>query len=202
MGYFDGLVSGSFKTAQDGRKLFFPWGILGSGYAIPSDEQYQRLRSQVKAYLMIGLLLIIGSGAFAGYPVQIALGGGLMAFYLLWMWRTLSGLKRSDEALSLNESMTSQAKAHGAVVLWLLEIVSILFGRQRYMDVADRSEQLAGCTRRDFVFRDLSGQDHPHAGAPTAIGQPSVLRLKSTGTLCDVAKSPSIWTDPSICRRK
>jgi hypothetical protein len=30
MGYFDGLASGSFKTSQDGRRLFFPWGVLGS----------------------------------------------------------------------------------------------------------------------------------------------------------------------------
>ena len=36
-GYFNALTSGYFKTGADGRKLFFPWGIFGSGYAIPSD---------------------------------------------------------------------------------------------------------------------------------------------------------------------
>jgi hypothetical protein len=36
MGYFDVLTVGCFKTAQDERKLFFPWGILGRGYIIPS----------------------------------------------------------------------------------------------------------------------------------------------------------------------
>ena len=29
MGYFDGLTSGSFKTTQDGRRLFFPVGLSG-----------------------------------------------------------------------------------------------------------------------------------------------------------------------------
>ncbi len=38
MGYFDGLTSGSFKTAEDGRRLFFPWGVLGSGYALPRSR--------------------------------------------------------------------------------------------------------------------------------------------------------------------
>jgi hypothetical protein len=28
MGYFDALASASFKTAADGRRLFFPWGVL------------------------------------------------------------------------------------------------------------------------------------------------------------------------------
>ena len=31
MGYFDGLTSASFNTNQNGRPLFFPWGVLGSG---------------------------------------------------------------------------------------------------------------------------------------------------------------------------
>ena len=44
MGYFDALTSGYFKTAPDGRKLFFPWGVLGRGYAIDSEQDYERLR--------------------------------------------------------------------------------------------------------------------------------------------------------------
>ena len=59
MGYFDGLTSGSFKTAQDGRRLFFPWGVLGSGYAIASEQDYQRLRRQVKAYMVAMLVLVM-----------------------------------------------------------------------------------------------------------------------------------------------
>ncbi len=35
-GYFNALTAGYFKTGADGRKLFFPWGTMGRGYAIPS----------------------------------------------------------------------------------------------------------------------------------------------------------------------
>jgi Ca2+/Na+ antiporter len=127
MGYFDGLTSGSFKTAQDGRKLFFPWGVLGSGYAIASEPDYQRLRQQVKAYMAVTLVLVIVSGMYEPYLAPLAAAAVLVCFYLGWMWRVLPRLQRSDEKLSLQESMTSQAQAHGAVMLWVLEIASILF---------------------------------------------------------------------------
>ena len=44
MGYFDALTSGYFKTTPEGRKLFFPWGVLGRAYAIDSQQDYERLR--------------------------------------------------------------------------------------------------------------------------------------------------------------
>ena len=47
MGYFDALTSSYFKTAADGRKLFFPWGVLGRGYLFDSDRDYERLRRQL-----------------------------------------------------------------------------------------------------------------------------------------------------------
>jgi Gpi18-like mannosyltransferase len=127
MGYFDGLTGGSFKTAQDGRRLFFPWGVLGSGYAIASEQDYQRLRQQVKAYMVVTLVLVIASGMYEPYLAPLAAAALLACFYLAWMWRMLPHMARSNEKLSLQESMTSQARAHGAVVLWLLEIVSIVF---------------------------------------------------------------------------
>jgi hypothetical protein len=127
MGYFDGLISGSFKTAQDGRRLFFPWGVLGSGYAIASEQDYRRLRQQVKAYMAVTLVSVIASGMYEPYIAPLAAAAVLVAFYIAWMWRMLPRMQRSGEKLSLQESMTSQAQAHGATVLWLLEIVSIAF---------------------------------------------------------------------------
>jgi hypothetical protein len=127
MGYFDGLTSGSFKTSHDGRRLFFPWGVLGGGYAIASEQDYLRLRQQVKTYVMVTLVLVIVSGMYEPYLMPLAAAALLVCFYLAWMWRVLPRLQRSDEKLSLQESMTSQAQAHSAVVLWGLEIASIIF---------------------------------------------------------------------------
>ena len=127
MGYFDGLTSGSFKATQDGRRFFFPWGVLGSGYAIATEQNYRRLRQQVKAYMVVTLVLVIASGIYEPYRAPLAAAALLVAFYLAWMWRVLPHMERSDEKLSLQESMTTQARAHGPVVLWLLEIASIVF---------------------------------------------------------------------------
>jgi len=141
MGYFDGLTSASFKTTQDGHRLFFPWGVLGSGYAIASEQDYLRLRQQVKGFMIVSLVLVIGSGSFEGYFVPVVLGGVLIAFYLAWMWHLLRRLKVSGERMSLQESMTSQAHAFGAVVLWLLGIVAFAcVGAGIYMLVVDPSQ--------------------------------------------------------------
>ena len=124
---FDGLTSGSFKATQDGRRFFFPWGVLGSGYTIATEQNYRRLRQQVKAYMVVTLVLVIASGIYEPYRAPLAAAALLVAFYLAWMWRVLPHMERSDEKLSLQESMTTQARAHGPVVLWLLEIASIVF---------------------------------------------------------------------------
>ncbi len=149
MGYFDGLTSGSFKTTRDGHRFFFPWGVLGGGYAIASEQDYLRLRQQVKAYMVAMLVLVIASGIYEPYLAPLAIGALLVGFYVTWMWRVLPRLKRSDEKLSMRESMTSQAQAHGPVVLWLLEITAIaLFVASVVMLVFDPGSRLAGlaCT--------------------------------------------------------
>jgi hypothetical protein len=124
MGYIEWLISGSFKTTEDGRRLFFPWGVFGRGYAIASEENYWRLRQQVKAYSVVILLVMIVT---PGYTITVALEALLVALYLAWMWVLLPRLQAADEGLSLRESITSQARAHGPVLLWLLNIVSLAF---------------------------------------------------------------------------
>ena len=85
MGYFDGLTSGSFKTAEDGRKLFFPWGVLGRGYVLASEQDDARLRRQLKVYMMVSLALIIFTGPLAGNLATLALAGPLVGFHFVWM---------------------------------------------------------------------------------------------------------------------
>ena len=74
MGYFDALTSGYFKTTPEGRKLFFPSGVLGRGYAIKSQQDYERLRRQVKAYTIVSLVLIVGVTALQAYVGAVVIG--------------------------------------------------------------------------------------------------------------------------------
>ena len=127
MGYFDALTSSSFKAGQDGRKLFFPWGVLGRGYIIDSDQRYDELRRLIKGYTIISLVSVIGSSSLLGTVASFVVVGLLIGFYSIWMLYLLRDLRPSDERLSLRESTTSQAKAHNLVVLWLLEIGALAF---------------------------------------------------------------------------
>lgn len=126
MGYFDALTSGAFKTAQDGRRLFFPWGVVGPGYVLASEQDYDRLHRHIKIFMIVALVLIIGTmtlQVYVGATVTVL----LMAGYAAWARNEVRGLKPADERLSLDESMTSQAVSHNAGFLWAAAIVSLLF---------------------------------------------------------------------------
>jgi len=127
MGYFDALSGANFKTGQDGSKLFFPWGILGRGYAIASDEDYRRLQQQIKIYMIVSLVLIMASGSAASSWSSFLVAIPLIGFYLVWMRYVLRRLKRSNEKLTLRETANFQAQAHNAVILWLLGLLSAAF---------------------------------------------------------------------------
>ena len=73
------------------------------------------------------LVLIVGVAALQAYVGAVVIGALLIAFYLGWMRYLLRGLQASDERLSLQDSMTSQARAHSVTGLWLLQIGALAF---------------------------------------------------------------------------
>jgi hypothetical protein len=127
MDYFEAMASSSFKTAADGRQLFFPWRAWGRGYVIGSELGYARLRRQITIYNIAAIVLIVGTLIPLGFVAGFAMAAALMVFYLAWTRYLLRGLQPSDERLSLRESMTSQARAQGPVLLWIGEVGSIAF---------------------------------------------------------------------------
>ena len=124
MGYFDALTSSYFKTAQDGRKLFFPWGVLGRGYIVDSEQAYERLRRQIKVFTLIGLVLIFGASALARYVAALVIAAVFIVFYVVWSPFLLRGLQQSNEKLSLEESMTSQ----GGRLLGIIALAFVVLG--------------------------------------------------------------------------
>jgi hypothetical protein len=127
VGYFDALTSSSFKTAPDGRRLFFPYGVLGRGYVLGSEQEYERLRWQIKIFTIVTLVLILAAAGMRAFWVAGVVTALLIAFYLVWVRFLLRGLQPTDERLSLEESMTSQARTHNVAMLWAMEILSLLF---------------------------------------------------------------------------
>lgn len=160
MGYFDALTSASFKTAADGSRLFFPYGIWGRGYAIPSEQDYGRLQRQLKTYYAVMFTLIIGGSLLVRiidlsllqtYVAEGVVVAVLLGFHQVWMRSVRRRLQPSNEALSLQESLTTQARLAGPAVLWSLEIISLIFvGGGIAMLISDPSNWLAALAATVF----------------------------------------------------
>ena len=126
MGYFDGLTSGYFKTTREGSRLFFPWGVWGRGYVVGSELDYERLRGQIKIFVIAGMALMLGAVALQRFLAGLLVLAALYVFYLVWTRYLVHGLQQSDERLSVRESMNSQAKEQSPILLWVAEIGSIV----------------------------------------------------------------------------
>ena len=126
-GYFNALTAGYFKTGADGRKLFFPWGTMGRGYAIPSVERFESMHLQLKIYMIVSMVLIIAPIAAQYYVIGFAVSAALMIFYAAWTQFLKRGLLPSEERMSIGENMATQARIHNKGMLWAMEITSVLF---------------------------------------------------------------------------
>lgn len=127
MGYFDALTSSSFKTTKDGRRLFFPWGTLGRGYLIPTEEEYEKLRRKVKLYFIICLpitILLVSRLNFLGDLLLLLV---LTVPYLFWANKQSRKFEPSNEKYTFKQSFGTQAREHNVLTLWLLEIGSLAF---------------------------------------------------------------------------
>jgi Ca2+/Na+ antiporter len=126
-GYFNALTAGYFKTGADGRKLFFPWGAMGRGYAIPSEQHYERMHRQLKIYMIVSLVLIIAPIAAQFYITGFIVAAALMIFYAAWTPFLKRGLEPSEERMSVRDNIATQARIHNKGMLWAMEIASIVF---------------------------------------------------------------------------
>jgi hypothetical protein len=100
---------------------------MGRGYVIPSHEDYEGLHRRIMIYHIVSLVTVVGAVAARLYLVAFVLAGLSIVFYRAWMSYLLRGLEPTEERLSIQESMATQAHAHGALGLWLLEIVALMF---------------------------------------------------------------------------
>ena len=127
MGYFDALTSGYFRTTEDGRRLFFPWGPIGRGYVVGTAEQFRRLRRRIRSYYVVSLPLTIGAVVFAGLLGGAVILPVVIVPYAIWVRIQCRDLALADERLTFTESRINQAREFNTVTLWLLEISSLAF---------------------------------------------------------------------------
>lgn len=127
MGYFDGLTDAAFKTDEQGRKVFYPWGVLGKGYVTRDEDHYQNLRSKIKWGYIISLpAIIIGQVAY-GWQLAVLFAVVYTVWYLVMLKLWLSGLEISNEKITVAEARRNSARSHSRGMLIFLTFVSIVF---------------------------------------------------------------------------
>src|SRR5262249_30423753 len=82
------FVGKYLKTDSDGRTVFFPWGYLGPGYVIASDEERQRLSRHLNILFRLAIFVwapVFAVTLFLAGPVgAIAIGVLALILYAVW----------------------------------------------------------------------------------------------------------------------
>lgn len=47
----------SFKTGETGETYFYPWGVIGKGYVLPSKEREEQIRNFLYRCNIVGLVV-------------------------------------------------------------------------------------------------------------------------------------------------
>ena len=126
MGYFDALTTSSFKTTDDGRRFFFPYGIIGRGFIIPTEDEYHKMRRTVKIYMMISLSFVIIATRFP-LLIGLAVVAILLIPYFLWAHVKSRQMQVTQEKLTFKEHELNVTRVHNFLDLWLLELGAIGF---------------------------------------------------------------------------
>jgi len=140
MGFFEAIAASSFTTDSEGRRLFFPWGVLGKGYLIPTDAEYQHLRvTLIRTYQILiptTVLLIVLLQRWMPWPPLVLLLPFCLG-YPVWVRRVTARWSQSAEHLSIRQSMTNQAQHQSRFVLWFFLICQLAFIAAGFGIIAD-----------------------------------------------------------------
>ena len=134
LGYFDTIVSNSFKTDDDGRDIFFPWGSFGRGYEIPSEAESERLRRILirmnKTWLpMVFVVPFFPILVSPHWWIIFVLLLPFTAGHVLWVRHLTKGLRRSEvrmTRLTFRENFARTVEAHSMWMLWLGLLILLL----------------------------------------------------------------------------
>ena len=126
MGYFDNITSSMFKTSQDGKKLFYPFGVFGQGYIIPDEISYNKIYKLIKINYMVMVpnSIIAGSGRNV-YKVSLLVLYTII--YLWWINKECRKFETTSEKYTFRERTINFAGIFNSKILWMFNIVAIAF---------------------------------------------------------------------------
>jgi len=127
MGYFDGLIDGSMKEDEHGRTVFYPFGVLGKGKVIPSDEEKQDLRNFIKRFYQFLFPLMILGGCTVGWLWTAVASSAVLVPYYYVLHKKIRNFSTASSRLTFAESLRNSALSYGGLTLWVLFLASLAF---------------------------------------------------------------------------
>ena len=128
MGFLDTLAGKSFMAAKDGRWIYFPWGYMGPGYIIPSEEDYQRLKKRVKVFFICYLFIMISFGFVILHWLRDTPEAVLFLIIpaRLWFYSQVRHLERADnETIAKEQSIVASRVILGVAIVIVVGIYRI-----------------------------------------------------------------------------
>jgi hypothetical protein len=118
-------VEGAFKKDASGNTLFFPWGVLGSGFVIGSEDARLRIRAFYVRMMMVILPAIFIIQVFVGFWLNLVMLPIFTVWYQYNVKRMTKTFSKSRERMSIVDSVGNSARAHNLPTLILLELFSV-----------------------------------------------------------------------------
>lgn len=127
MGYFNALASGIIKKDLQNRSVYYPWGVLGKGYVIPTEAKETDIKNLVIRFyqIMFALIIFHAFTKLLWFSLPLFLASAI--WFLYGSYRFTQPLEISQEKLTLKEAYTNSGKQHNLIVLWILLGVSVIF---------------------------------------------------------------------------
>ncbi len=137
MKFFDAFIEAGFKTLDNGTILFYPLGIFGKGYILPSTEKKTQIENELKRKNSV---ILPFAGLFFAIYITSLMGHwwyGLIPSLFILLAITVYSIKSNDHLtrglavtpvkISASEIYKRAAKSWPTPLLWCLEIGSVLF---------------------------------------------------------------------------
>ncbi|MBI5319014.1 hypothetical protein [Bradyrhizobium sp.] len=117
-GYTDALFAGFTKAAKNGRKVIYPWGLMGRGYVIATDEIEEQLKQRYAVSVVVVTILLGIAFSFGGFAGGLGVLILCLVGYVVYVKRLVAGMESSDEGLPLVEAYAATARAYSPRQLW------------------------------------------------------------------------------------
>ena len=182
--YFETLEATTFEERDDGKTVFYPWGVFGEGYVLETPEQEDRVRTFVRRYnianvvvapLLVGLLF----GTVDALVPKLLVLGGILALvvttYVLRMRHLIRNAPGTGSSPTLWDSLQRQATAYSFAQLWTLQALSLAFAAVGIWLIAESTSPWIGAlsvvffgaagvvTGYQLVLKSRSSRSSPNA---------------------------------------